>query len=254
MQGNILINGLNQATNYIHLKFTAGKSLASETISGTWSNLQTFPSKINNKVSQLMGFENRVTNNQEKEDKSPQDIKISEIFSSTLKKVCLKSKEAYDSTIDIGNKVISLSKSLGGNSCDFLSRPSNLIFIAVTALNASFSPGLFCISVTIGIVGRMTFESKCKEFMENHFKSNTNTYITDPYYGPERFVSAFEHSAGFASLSYHLFFQTASNPFLRMANPSNSILFPMLGGIAAGSTIAKMALDIAQGIEDVNNP
>ncbi len=156
----------------------------------------------------------------------------------------------YSKAAEKANEGFHIATLLGKHTAKFLSTPSNLLFVAVTCLNASYAPEIFCASVVAGVAGRLAWDHQCKTFMKENFKEENNTYITNPYYGPNSYLSAFEHSAAFSALSYHLFFRPTPHPCLQAGIAGNSVLFPALAGIAVGSAIAKMGLDIARGIED----
>lgn len=120
-----------------------------------------------------------------------------------------------------------------------LNHKVELFFIGCSVATAFFAPQLFFPAAVITIILRVESARQLEKLADHYMKDDLNPYKTNPQYGPN-YVSTIALTMGtiaaIDSLALGTFFAPAT---LTVA------LLPILGGIAAGSTIAKLGMDIA---------
>lgn len=118
---------------------------------------------------------------------------------------------------------------------------TNLFFAGCCTVTALIAPNLFFLSAVVTVVTRVEFSHYFRT-LANTLKDEYNPYLQQPFYGPDYInstemtfavigtVDAIAFTVIFSSSSWTLFF------------------LPMLSGIAAGSCLAKMGMDLSHKI------
>lgn len=120
-----------------------------------------------------------------------------------------------------------------------LTHKKELFFIGCGIITAYFAPQLFFPAAVITLILRVQGARQLEKLADHYMKDDRNPYKTNPQYGPH-YVSTLALTMGTIaavdSLALGTFFAPAS---LSVA------LLPIVGGVAVGSTVAKLGMDIA---------
>ena len=139
-----------------------------------------------------------------------------------------------------GSSLVQVCKNTAEKTGDFIIRNKNTIFfIGSCCVTGYFAPHLFFPIVVATIILRVELARHLRNYANTHLKDSHNPYKLNPRYGPQ-YISTMDLTMGAIAAVDAFALGT-----IFLANSWSIALIPVLGGIAAGSTVAKLGMDIA---------
>ena len=136
-------------------------------------------------------------------------------------------------------KISQTVRSTAEKVTNFLYAHKEEIFFGVcTAASIYFAPQLFFPAAIITIILRVEIKHFLKSYANEYLKDEKNPYQLHPYYGP-KYVSSLNLSMGTIAAIDAIAIGTVFT-----AGSWSIAALPILGGIAAGSVIAKIGMDL----------
>lgn len=127
-----------------------------------------------------------------------------------------------------------------------LDHKETILFIGCCCATAYFAPTLFFPTAVAVIIIRVEAAHHLKKLANHFMKDERNPYLLRPEYGPN-YISTLEITMAVIGAVDAIALGT-----IYMASSSVVVFIPILGGIAAGSYLAKHGMDVAHRFSGIN--
>jgi hypothetical protein len=136
--------------------------------------------------------------------------------------------------------IVQGSKRTIDKTIDFVDRnQTNIFFVGCCCVTAYFAPSLFFPVLVATIIVKVELSRHLKHYAKEYLKDDHNPYLLNPLRGPN-YITTLDVTMGAIAAVDALALGT-----IFLANSWAVTLLPVLGGLAAGSCLAKLGMDLA---------
>ena len=127
-----------------------------------------------------------------------------------------------------------------------IANKATIFFVGCSAITAVFFPEMFFAAAIVTIIVRVELNWLFKKLAAEYLKDDHNPYLLNPYYGPDYVTPLTVTMATVAAVD------SLALGTIFVAGSMTVALLPVLGGIAVGSVVAKLGIDMAQRISNIS--